>query len=396
MKYGKLLPVLLLCVMLCGCDYLSRGSYVSIEDPKPQSSSGVKENPSADSYQALYMALAEMIENGVTQRTLSVGRYDKSTLEADLARIQQDICQTHPIAAWAVQQIRCTRGTIGGTDAVSVEISYLHGKNEIHRIVTVNNNEQARDIIASALNNFDTGIVLQVLSYTEVDYEQMVADYALKFPEFVMELPQLSVTLFPENGESRVVELKFSYQTSRDILKKMQNQVAPVFTSAVLYVSGDAVHHQKYAQLFSFLMERYDYKLDTSITPTYSLLRQGIGDSRSFAMVYAAMCRQAGLTCQVVSGTRDGQSWYWNIVLDDGYYYHVDLLRCSENGSFEELGDSEMDGYVWATGYYPSCGIPEPEPPYPIEPKPPFEPSVPVLPPNKGQDPEPGEENIEN
>lgn len=357
MKYRKLLTVIVLCVLLSGCDLLLRGSYVSVEDPKPQSSAGMKENLQADSYETLYEVLTEMIENGVTQQTVSVAQYEKSVLEADLKRIQQHICQEHPIAAWAVEKIQCTRGTIGGADAVSVEITYFHGKNEIRKIITVDNEEQARDRIAIALNNCDTGIVLQVRSFHDVDFEQMVEDYALQYPEYVMESPKVSVTLYPESGEERVVELKFSYQTSREILKNMQNQVSPVFTSAVLYVSGDAEHHEKYAQLYSFLMERYDYKLETSITPAYSLLRQGVGNARAFAMVYAAMCRQAGLDCQVVSGTREGESWYWNIVFDDGVFYHVDLLRCSENGSFMELGDNEMSGYVWATDFYPACGV---------------------------------------
>ena len=44
-------------------------------------------------------------------------------------------------------------------------------------------------------------------------------------------------------------------------------------------------------------MERYDYRIETSITPAYSLLRHGVGDSRAFAVVYAAMCQQAGLEC---------------------------------------------------------------------------------------------------
>ena len=69
----------------------------------------------------------------------------------------------------------------------------------------------------------------------------------------------------------------------------------PVFESAVLYVSGDGAEKQKFSQLYAFLMERFDYKVETSITPAYSLLRHGVGDSRAFATVYAAMCRLAGL-----------------------------------------------------------------------------------------------------
>ena len=53
----------------------------------------------------------------------------------------------------------------------------------------------------------------------------MVKEHALAYPENVMEQPQVSVNIYPETGESRVVELKFTYETNRDTLKDMQNQV---------------------------------------------------------------------------------------------------------------------------------------------------------------------------
>ena len=111
---------------------------------------------------------------------------------------------------------------------------------------------------------------------------------------------------------------------------------------------------EKYAQLSSFLTERFDYQYDTSITPSYSLLCHGVGDSRAFAVVYAAMCQRSGLDCQVVSGTRAGDAWFWNIICDDGIYYHVDLIQ---NSGFRKLSDQEMAGYVWDYSAYPACGV---------------------------------------
>ena len=102
-------------------------------------------------------------------------------------------------------------------------------------------------------------------------------------------------------------------------------------------------------------MERFDYKQETSITPAYSLLRHGTGDSRAFAQIYAAMCRDSGLTCMSVTGTREGEPWTWNIILDGEAYYHVDLLRCSEIGKYQEWTDEEMEGYVWDYSAYPAC-----------------------------------------
>ena len=238
--------------------------------------------------------------------------------------------------------------------AVAVSISYRHGAMEIRTIREVSGSGEAADEIVKALNNFDAGVVLLVDDYVTMDVTQLVRDHAEKHPEAVMETPQVMAAAYGA-GSSRVVEVTFTYQTGRDALRQMQSQVKPVFDAASLYVSGDGEDHQKLSQLYAFLMERFDYKIETSITPAYSLLRHGVGDSRAFATVYAAMCRLAGLECMTVTGTHAGEPWTWNIVLDAGHYYHVDLLRCSELGGYREFTDQEMSGYVWDYTAYPEC-----------------------------------------
>ena len=171
-----------------------------------------------------------------------------------------------------------------------------------------------------------------------------------------MEIPKVTVGVYG-TGASRVVELNFAYENSRDALQLMRSQVKPVFDAAEMYVSGDAADRQKYSQLYAFLMERFDYKVETSITPAYSLLHHGVGDSRAFATVYAAMCRKAGLECMVVTGTRSGEPWVWNIILDNGSYQHVDLLRCSDQNRFRTVADRDMEGYVWDYSAYPQCPV---------------------------------------
>ena len=169
-----------------------------------------------------------------------------------------------------------------------------------------------------------------------------------------MEVPQVICEVYPDTGENRVGSLKFTYQNSRMNLRQMQTQVQPIFNSAVLYASGGS-DYQKLSRLYSFLMERFaEYQIKTSLTPAYSLLRHGVGDAKAFAVVYAAMCQEAGLDCRVVSGTRWGEQWYWNMVLDEGVYYHVDLLRSNEVGAFHEWTDADMEGYVWDYSAYPA------------------------------------------
>ena len=358
---GRLLPLILaLCLLLGGCGWLN-GSFVSVtphEAPRQVSHSGTI---TAANYKEFVTALKQLVSAGTEVAAIHVSEYPAKALETGVQRAVYDVKHNDPIGAYAVEDIQYEIGSSSGLPAVSITVAYRHNSTELQRIRRALGVTQAQTAAAAALESYDPGIVLLVSQYEDTDFSQFVQDYAGEHPETIMEVPQVTQALYG-TGESRVVELIFSYQTSRDSLRRMQAQVKPVFESAVLYVSGDGDDYQKFSQLYAFLMERFDYKQETSITPAYSLLRHGTGDSRAFAQVYAAMCRDAGLTCLTVTGTRDGEPWTWNIVRDGEGFYHVDLLRCSEGGRYRECTDEEMEGYVWDYSEYPVCaGAPVPE-----------------------------------
>lgn len=350
----RLLPLLLAqCLLLGGCGWLN-GSYVSITPHEAPRQVSHSDSVSAANYREFLTALKQIVSAGTEVTAIHVEAYPENTLEVGVRRAVYNVLHNDPIGAYAVEDIQYEIGSSSGLPAVSITVAYRHNSTELQRIHRAEKNAQAQTIVANALETYEPSVVLLVSQYEDTDFSQFVQDYASDHPETVMEIPQVTQALYGAGG-SRVVELIFSYQTSRDALRRMQAQVKPVFDSAVLYVSGDADDYQKFSQLYAFLMERFDYKLETSITPAYSLLRHGTGDSRAFAQVYAAMCRDAELTCMTVSGTRDGEPWTWNILLDGEEYYHVDLLRCNESGKYRERTDEEMNGYVWDYSAYPAC-----------------------------------------
>lgn len=356
-----LLPLLFaLSLLLGGCGWLN-GSFVSVTPHEAPKQVAHADTITAANYKDFLAALKQLVAAGTEVAAIHVEEYPEKALEVGVRRAVYNVMHNDPIGAYAVEDIQYEIGSSSGLPAVSIAVTYRHNSTELQRIRRAVSIPQVQIIVANALESYEAGIVLLVGQYEDTDFSQFVQDYAREHPETIMEVPQVTQALYG-TGESRVVELIFSYQTSRDSLRRMQAQVKPVFESAVLYVSGDGDDYQKFSQLYAFLMERFDYKLETSITPSYSLLRHGIGDSRAFAQVYAAMCRDAGLTCMTVTGTRDGEPWTWNMILDGEEYYHVDLLRCSERGKYRELMDEEMEGYVWDYSDYPACtGKPVPE-----------------------------------
>lgn len=353
----RILPVLALALLLTGCSVFD-GSYVSVNPHVVAPATEGGDATAVSDYPQLRNALTDLVDSGGTEALFSLDGYLPEVLDSDLDLVKDYILNDYPIGAYAVENLEFEKGA---ENRLSAEITYRHTRTEIQRIETVRGASGAQAAIGLALGNCETGLTLLVTSYEDTDFPLLAEEYGELHPDVVMELPLITCRVYPDKGQTRVVELVFSYQTNRESLRNMRKAVEPIFSSARLYVTENAEDEVKLTQLYNFLTERFDYTFETSITPAYSLLCHGVGDSRAFAQVYAAMCRQVGLECTVVSGTRSGESRFWNIVRNGETYYHVDLLRSLHDGGYAQYGDDEMSGYVWDYSAYPVCGAPETE-----------------------------------
>lgn len=349
-----LIVSLLLSFLFSGCGFWMNGEHVSVtphQQQIPQLGNNVIEIVSLEQIQGV---LEEFVETGAESCILSSSAFESNKLRQNVDDAIRNVVSKNPIAAYAVEGITYEIGTNRGVPVVAFQIEYQHGRSEILRIKQTNTMDEATALIANALDNCEDSAVLRVRQYESMDFAQLVQDYGNQNPDVVMEIPKVLVSSYPQTGEDRVIEVVFTYQTSREKIKQMQEQVSPVFAAAELYVKQTGQASEMYSHLYSFLMERNDYRIETSITPAYSLLYHGVGDSRAFANIYANMCRRAKLDCRVVSGTREGEPWCWNVVIYRGKYYHIDLLDCSEKDRFEMRKAQQMDGYVWDYAVYPA------------------------------------------
>lgn len=365
MRKKLLMLFLAVSLLLSGCGFLD-GSYVSVTPHREQKQTQQLDAVTVSDYQELVEALKQVVSTGQESAVIYVPDYPGGTVQAGVDAAVRYVKYTDPVGAYAVEDIQCEVGSSGNVPALAVMVRYRRSQAELRQIRKAGTMSAAEHLVEDALKRFASGIVMQVEQYQQEDLTQYVQDYATANPQTVMEVPQVTETIYG-SGQGRVVELIFTYQNSRDDLRKMQTQVEPVFDAAVLYVSGDGAERQKFSQLYAFLMERFDYKIETSLTPAYSLLRHGVGDSRAFATVYAAMCRGADLTCLTVTGTCSGEPRTWNMVKEGENYYHVDLLRCSELGGYHTFTDKQMAGYVWDYSAYPACAGAETEHTEPAE-----------------------------
>lgn len=344
--------IAVLSMLLGGCDFWMDGTYVSVTAHNEQNLLTREEVISVSTYTEMRENLAHMVESGATGGVMSLSGMGDTAAREYMDTAVQYLNKYNPVCAYAVEDISYDVGISGEATVVAYQINYRRGRSEVLRIEQANTTKDAEKLIAAALDDCDATTVLRIKQYEAIDFTQLVHDYANENPHIVMEIPEVSVSVYPDSGAERVVALSFTYQTSREVLRRMREQVEQVFLSADLYVKGAAQISDIYSQLFSFLMERYDYTVETSITPGYSLLLHGVGDSRAFANVYALMCREAELDCKVISGTKNGIPWSWNLIRLRDQYYHVDLLECDQNGEFSMLTSAEMEGYVWDYSAY--------------------------------------------
>lgn len=351
--------LLALCLMLSGCNWMD-GERVSVTPHHVHSQTGSDIKLSATNEKELEAALADLIATGKEKGVIFVGGYDQNEVTQGMERAVEYTLSMTPLGAYAVEAMDWDLGNSGGKPAIALEITYRRSLTELRSIRRVSDMDAAAGAIEKALSDHAASLVLEVADYETVDVRQLVDDYALQYPQYVMETPEVTVGVYPESGETRIVELKFTYQNSRDSLRHMREQVDSMFEAAERYVNSHDSDGEKYSKLYAFLMGLYR-RQETSITPTYSLLQHGVGDAKALTTVYAAMCRQAGLECQLVTGTRNGEARYWLIICDNGGYFHVDLLRNMEQGTFRRFTDGEMNGYVWDYSAYPVCaGFPAP------------------------------------
>ncbi len=345
---------IILCLALSGCSTLLEGSYAWSAPHQSQEIQSDPDNVHASNYLELISALGNLAINGIETGIVYIPQYDTTRFETDMDSAITHVLTTNPIAAYAVDEILWELGSHSGQRAVSISISYLHDRSEIRKIEHVATIAEANDALFNALDDISPSLVLYLNEYTPTDFLSIAERYAFEHPESVMEMPQIKINIYPQQGVARVVEFKFQYSTNRDTLRSMHSQVTSILSAAQSYVSGTTQQSQKLNQLYSFLMEHFDYKIETSMTPAYSLLCHGVGDPKAFATVYASMCRDAGLACEVITGTYQGQHWYWNLVQLDGAYYHVDLLNSSQFGYLMLQLDAYMTGYVWDYSAYPA------------------------------------------
>lgn len=363
-----------LAVLLGGCQFMAEDEYLVIEkhseQPTEPSETTLEEPEIISNRSQLRWAVLSCISNWSEKSTLQIEDYEDD-LAADLDEIVQYATQEYPIGAYAVDFIDAELDGDEKQGTIALSIVFRRSAAEIKSIVTINTTSAALRRIEQALRSCQSALTFRIRQYDEVDFSEAIREYCLQNLNTVPAIPDFSAEVYPPTGETRILELHFTYPDSKDTLQLHLDSVNTILSSAKAYVQAGKDESEKVALLARFLTTRFRYRIETEMPsmPAYDLLCRGLAHSLSFASVFRYECEQVGIECHLVSGAIGEQPHYWNIVRIDDAYYHVDLLRELGQSELQLLGTQELldEGYIWNADAYPEAAEPTEEPDEPTE-----------------------------
>ena len=365
MKYRLIVLCLALAVLLSGCRFLP-DSYVSVTPHADSFPQKTEEALMVENYTELKNALLSLVEEGAEEAELTTGAYS-GDIEQDYDTAVAYITGINPTGAYVVDSIDKEIIRAGTYYKLNLKISYRRSHAELAKAKTVRGSIGTRNAVAAAVGDSAERLLLRISGYEEMDFDAMVDELSAQDITRVMARPTtVSAEVVPNSGSVRIVELDFTYPREPAELRVMQNAVNTIMNSAYGYVRFVKSDLERAILLYSFLTERHDYIVQSSETPAYALLCEGVADSRAFAEVFGVMCNRAQVKCTVVHGTKNGEPYEWNILELESGTWHIDVLADEQAGMREPnlRTDAEMGGYSWDTQAYPVCSglIAQPEP----------------------------------
>ena len=339
--------------LLSGCGFWMEGEYTFEEPYDPNHSGAVKNSIAVSSYTQMRNALVNLVETGADNGIFDVSNFNGGSVRFFLDASIRYVKNSNPMGAYAVEDITYEIGTNTGSQAIALNIIYRHDRAQIMKIIGSYTMDEAKESLVDILRTFSSVAVLRVSKYEELDFQSWIYEYAINNPGEIIEIPEIVVNTYPQKGTDRILTFDIVYSYETEELRMMKEDVDRIINIPSTEINDLTSDRDRYTALYDFLTGDGIYILDETTTPAYSVLVNHAGDCAAFASVYLWLCSEYGLECYLISGTYNDQPWFWNLIRVGEQYYHLDILRCYQEGDFNLLSESYMTSYIWDYGTYP-------------------------------------------
>lgn len=354
----RITALVLLLSILTGCTRLSAGEYLSIrphEETAPQTAE--TDAVVVEDYLGLRTAVKNFVRTGQTEGVIRVNSYE-GDVEADLTEVVYEVSKTDPFGAYAVEYMthECVR--IVSYYEIRIHTTFRRSLQELEAVEITVSQKQLEERLERAMEQGEELLLLQMNDYQNQDLADMIQTFCVEHPDVVMETPAMEVQMYPQNGRQRILEVRLTYTLPWETLQQRRTAVQETVDGAAEYIRYREKPMDKAQLLYTYLITRFSYTQQETVTPVYSALCEGAADPLGLAQGWKLICDKAGVECYVVQGLRNGQPYTWNIFSLDGEYRHVDLAQCVlERGGLILRTDKNMGEYHWDTSLYPACEI---------------------------------------
>ncbi|MEG2421407.1 MAG: hypothetical protein RSB55_07640 [Oscillospiraceae bacterium] len=349
-------------LLTSGCASLLNRSFLSVTPHVEHEVAGT--DPSilrVETYRSLVSAVQYCVSRGASGSEIRLYDYTRD-VEKDLTAACLEVIQNDPLAAYAVDYMKHTVTRILSYYKVDLSIIYRRTPEQIGSIVNATGSSAIRAELSETLAEFRPEAVLRIGDFSEdAAYIQgLVSEAYRDTPSAAFGEPSCHITLYPDRGKQRIVELTLTYPQEVTQLKEKSVQMQAAAQKIVDEVSRAGTENLT-ERLFAALRKKAAYRTDTATCGIpYGALVEGAADSQGLALGLALLQETADLPHTVAAGRdKNDKPRYWNIVITPEGPRHLDPTR----STYETFTDAEFYqmGFRWDAGYYPACGDPIPE-----------------------------------
>ena len=371
--------ILLLCTLTaCSSAQDSHLSVTPHETPSDRVS--IADGVTVSDYDSLKNAILDLVRAGKADGSIRAVNY-RGELETDLAQAAYEAAKSEPLGAYAVDYMTHDCTLIVNYYEIDIHITFRRTAREIASIENLVSMALLRSRVEKAVDSLEDRLTVELRNYREMDVAAMVEAYCALNPGTVMEAPAVSVSVYPDSGTHRILEIDLLYTQPVSQLQDMRQAVKESIDAAAEYIRYRQTDREKAELLYTYMTERFSYESKPTVTPVHDALCAGVADAAGLAAAWQLVCDRAGVDCWTVTGLRNGQEHMWNIISLDGEYRHVDIMEdILQTGVLLFRTDKNMTDYYWNTANYPACEpAPEPDQQAPAEESaPPVEEAPPV------------------
>lgn len=334
---------------LSGCANLLERSYISsaVHVDRPTTA----EDPSVlrvENYRELVSAVLYLVSQGAEEGTIQLHDY-AGAVETDLPAACVEVATQDPLGAYCVDYIKHEYTRVVSYYQANLDIHYRRSQEQIRSMVRVTGTGAIRTELQESLSRFATEVVLRVAYFSEAEasIDELIRQAYYDTPAAALGLPQAEISLYPESGRERVVEILLTYPESVEELRR-ESELLDAQVKALPLPSREEKTERAARQALSQLWSCAVYAPDGGST-AYDTLVSGVADDEGMALSYALLARRMGLECWVIEGERAGKPCFWNeLSLEEGERMYLDPSEGT--GILYTAQELFAAGYRWPDG----------------------------------------------